>query len=109
MKQSRKAMIFFCTCKNHLELKKINIGVARKPKLFKLFYNSLFDRSDARTEQMNIIRMAHQMGLHHRWASASRKLTPASAFRHRSSQSGTGPKNAGLKRFIPVPDRLRHR
>jgi hypothetical protein len=28
----------------------------------------------------------------HRWASASKKLTPASAFRHPSSQSGTGPK-----------------
>jgi hypothetical protein len=44
-----------------------------------------------------------------RWASASRKLTPASAFRHLSSQSGTGGKNAGLRRFIPVPDRFRHR
>jgi hypothetical protein len=27
----------------------------------------------------------------HRWALASRKPTPASAFRHPSSQSGTGP------------------
>jgi hypothetical protein len=28
----------------------------------------------------------------HRWASASRKVTPASAFRHLTSQSGTGAK-----------------
>jgi hypothetical protein len=28
----------------------------------------------------------------HSWASASRKLTPASAFRHQYIQSGTGPK-----------------
>jgi hypothetical protein len=36
---------------------------------------------------------------HQRWASASRKLTLVSAFRHQSSQSITGPKNAELKRF----------
>jgi hypothetical protein len=45
----------------------------------------------------------------HRWASASRKLTPALAFRHPSSQSATGPKNAGLHQFNPVPDLFRHR
>jgi hypothetical protein len=45
----------------------------------------------------------------HRWASASRKLTPTSAFRHLSFQSGTGTKNAGLNIFIPVPDCFRHR
>jgi hypothetical protein len=56
----------------------------------------------------------------HRWASASRKLTPASAFRHLSSQSGTGPNKcrtaslysgtgtapASLVFFSPVPDCL---
>jgi hypothetical protein len=56
----------------------------------------------------------------HRWASASRKLTPASAFRHLSSQSGTGPKTsrtaslysgtgtapASLVFYSPVPDCL---
>jgi hypothetical protein len=56
-------------------------------------------------ENVKIYKQLQQL---HRWASASRKLTPASAFRHQSSQSGTGPKNAGLKRFIPVPDQLRH-
>jgi hypothetical protein len=40
---------------------------------------------------------------------ASRKLTPASAFRQPSFQSGTGAKNAGLHRTIPVSDWLRHR
>jgi hypothetical protein len=45
----------------------------------------------------------------HRWASASSKLTPASAFRHLKSQFGTGQKNAGLRCFNPVPDQFRHR
>jgi hypothetical protein len=35
------------------------------------------------------------------WASASRN---PSAFWHPLSQSGTGPNNAGLRHFIPVPD-----
>jgi hypothetical protein len=42
-----------------------------------------------------------------RWASASVKLTLASAFRYSPSQSGTGTtvkKNAGLHRFVPVPN-----
>jgi hypothetical protein len=50
---------------------------------------------------------------YHRWASASRKLTPASAFRHPSSQSDTGPKKCrtaslysgtGQVFSSPVPD-----
>jgi hypothetical protein len=45
----------------------------------------------------------------HWWASASTQLTPASAFRHLLSRSGTGPKNAGLRRFIPVLDLFRYR
>jgi hypothetical protein len=54
----------------------------------------------------------------HRWASASKKLTPASVFRHPLSQSGTGPEksqtaqiNSGTRLFpvsliflSPVPD-----
>jgi hypothetical protein len=57
---------------------------------------------------------------YHRWASASVKLTPASAFRHPSSQSGTAVKkcrtasfysgtgsvSASLVFFSPVPDCL---
>jgi hypothetical protein len=56
----------------------------------------------------------------HRWASASRKLTPALAFRHPSSKSGTGPLKcrtaslysgtgqvpASLFFSSPVPDHL---
>ncbi len=42
-------------------------------------------------------------------ASASRKLTPASAFRHPGFQSGTGLKNAGLHQLSPIPDLSRHR
>jgi hypothetical protein len=59
-------------------------------------------------------------GQYHSWASASIKLTPASAFRHLSSQSGTALKKcrnasfysgngsvpALLVFFSPVPDRL---
>jgi hypothetical protein len=59
-------------------------------------------------------------GKWHSWASASRKLTPASAFRHPSSQSGTGSKKCRTASFCsgtghvptslvvssPVPDRL---
>jgi hypothetical protein len=58
------------------------------------------------------------MCIHHSWASASRKLTPALAFRHQYFQSGNAPKKMpdclGLVRyrtspgivsfFIPVPD-----
>jgi hypothetical protein len=44
----------------------------------------------------------------HSWASASRKLTPASAFRYQYFQSGTGSKNAGLPWLGPVPDLSRH-
>jgi hypothetical protein len=38
--------------------------------------------------------------------SALRKLTPASAFWHPSFKSGTGPKNAGLRRLSLVPGKF---
>jgi hypothetical protein len=44
----------------------------------------------------------------HSWESALRNLTPASAFRHPKIQSGTGPKNTGLRRISPVPYQFRH-
>jgi hypothetical protein len=46
---------------------------------------------------------------HHSWASASKKLTPASAFRHPQFQFGTGPKMEDCSQLSTVPIRFRHR
>ncbi len=57
---------------------------------------------------LSMRRMALPLCMAGQWASASRLMAPASAFRHPTSQSGTGAFRYRTRSLISKPDWLRH-